>query len=863
VGELIDRGLIDPPAELTSLHYDQPNGPAEIEGMRIGKVKHNGKMVPAQIKPGGGFVTHLRANTDSPYLQVYMWQLGRIASDDWARPALLTRIPALPRSAEGAVTGGEPIWGFPARVQNVADTLMGDPMWKDWAVRSTQNRNGELVASGEISLRQAAEDHAMAIINHVDSLVRPNGSDIPDLVEHLLSEAKSPGVDFLQDRMGSLPREVTGPDIVPVTGMTGRITRLTGKMFTNVIGPQINWISRTPMFLHNYTLSREAYLAPGGLADLWRDQDMSRQVISDLVHEGSVQRAINMTIPYIHNPELRSEMSVLTRNVAPFWFAQEQFYKRWARTLTYSPAAFRRLQLISAGATHNGLVHTDPESGKQYFVYPGSNLVQDVVAHAVDVLTGGHFNGILPVNAGLIGQVNMLNPGLERVGLPNWGPLAILPMDGLKMIDPHMTQAINKVEGPVAANSGPFKALLPASVSRLLDAVNPDWLSHSQYASAQMSAIQYLEASGHGLGTPAITQVTGPAVAHPQPGDYYLDGNVPVVYQADGRWQRNTAQAIEQYRQRVQNWARTFMMTRFIYGFNGPASPENMIAPTQLHNDLANLMKSAGSGGFNNAMAAFLTAHPNATAYTVFQSQNETGGFLPATQAAMDFLNSNPGLLKNHQMAAPFFIPAPDTSGNYDANAYTEQLQMGLRQRKDPTNFWEQAVYQQAANLYFKNENMKNTMIANNTVNKAAIDAQWTQWSEQFMAANPVFANLLGQSGEPGNIASGQAGREQIINDVAGALQDGSAPQNPQTAALKTLINNYIMWQGMVGNYGGTSANGSSAMAIRGVNQQFAEWLQGFVQQFPGVQPLVDRAIRPDLSATLTTMAAQGIPVAI
>jgi hypothetical protein len=70
------------------------------------------------------------------------------------------------------------------------------------------------------------------------------------------------------------------------------------------------------------------------------------------------------------------------------------------------------------------------------------------------------------------------------------------------------------------------------------------------------------------------------------------------------------------------------------------------------------------------------------------------------------------------------------------------------------------------------------------------------------------------------------------------------------------------MWQGMVGNFGATGANPMSAAMVRGVDQQFADWLAGFVKEQPGVQPLVDRAIRPDLSSTLTLMAAQGIPVA-
>jgi hypothetical protein len=47
------------------------------------------------------------------------------------------------------------------------------------------------------------------------------------------------------------------------------------------------------------------------------------------------------------------------------------------------------------------------------------------------------------------------------------------------------------------------------------------------------------------------------------------------------------------------------------------------------------------------------------------------------------------------------------------------------------------------------------------------------------------------------------------------------------------------------------------------IDQYFAQWLQGYIQENPGVQPLVDRAIRPDLSRALNDLAAQGTVINI
>jgi hypothetical protein len=70
------------------------------------------------------------------------------------------------------------------------------------------------------------------------------------------------------------------------------------------------------------------------------------------------------------------------------------------------------------------------------------------------------------------------------------------------------------------------------------------------------------------------------------------------------------------------------------------------------------------------------------------------------------------------------------------------------------------------------------------------------------MQANPIFADLLGQSGTPGVVAAGQAGRQQIMEDVGQASTDGSAPVNQQTGALGVLYQNWVTWQQMTQSYG-------------------------------------------------------------
>ena len=884
IQHLIDHGELDEGnglnEALTAAHYDTPVRATELDNIMKIKDKATGAFRPGEMQRTGAFRAYNPGDTENLYNMVYQRSLHQLATDDWGREALSINRP-------DADT-----------VQAIANKLMEDPTWS-MSHRMNFDRAENSVDAQDITRRQAAEDHANVILDGAHALLKkPNGDWITveaggDTAENLpewrravtgtqtgaplvvgAPQKEEPLAAYLQ-REGTappwfasqalreagepaqlssiapedLPRDVAGPELVPSFGPGVNLRRMTNAMFQKVITPQINWLSRTPMRLHNYSAARQVF---EGFADHLRAEGMDDEQVENLVHEHAVARAINTTIPYIHNPELRSQMSQVTRNLAPFWFAQEQFYKRWARTFFYSPWTFRQASLISNGLSHMGFIHTDPEDGQEYFVYPGSALTTDVITH---VLGAFGVNDQVAVQADLVGQVSMLNPGLDRGFLPNYGPLAVVPMDGLKLLDPHMTQAINDIEGGNASSSDFLSSIMPTTITRLLD-LFPQ-IDPSQYASAQMSAIQYLEATGHGLGFTATNQVgtlnagqKPPKTAGPyKPGDYFTQGSDQYVLQPDGKWQDNSPQALTKYLDRVNNWSRIFMVTRAIYGFSGPASPENYFNPSGLSTQLQTLMNEMP---YDQAVSTFMAMHPDATPMTVFQSANDVDGFLPATQTAMQFLNANPGLTSKYPLASTYFLPPADTTGKFDLAAYQEQMAQGLRSQKTPANYWTEIAYQEAANIYYGVESYKDQLVANNQVPYAQADQMWTTFSTKFMAANPLFAQMYSDQGE--------ATRIRIMDQVGAAITEKAAPPGPQTTAIRKLYNAWVAWRGATTNYGQPNAP-TSTSDVDVQNQLFAQAVAAFVAKNPGVQPLVQRVIAPELAETLTDMAAQGITV--
>lgn len=824
-----------------------------------------GRLVPAVYRKTGAF-TEYDHNAGAIFAPMWHEALQEIAGSAWSRVAL--------------ETADEP---YGDRLNAVADVLERN---KEMASRSAlwgRTTDGRLVAEGEATQREVAVDWARRIIDNVDANVRTPvakgtiGAHIEvtpgqSLAQHLLDVGRPPSVPLLESIPDELrPLSVKGPAMVAIQrGGTGFFTKFVTGMF-DMIGRQIDWISREPMWQHNFASSLKAYgvnLRGGeftGMAKTWKDLGMSDSEVERHAVTAATDRAIELTTPYIHNPELRSQFSNITRNLMPFWFAQEQFYKRWARNMAYSPWSFRQAQLISQGVQHSGFVHKDPTTGQEYFVYPGSTVVQDVLTRS---LSAFGYKSFLPIGAALRGQVNQASPGLERLGLPNYGPLVVIPANLVKQWFPEIKGPVTTLEGPQAASTGFVRSLVPTTVVRIWQDATSSPGNSAQFSSAMMQAIQYLEATGHGIGTVAtnnLGQINVPGIpphaANLTPGDYVTNAaGREYVYQPDGTWKANDPAAMAEYQQRVKNWTRVFLINRTLFGFTGPASPQGLFDPKHLNEDLQALLKNLP---FQDALAVFMKEHPDASAYTVFQTSTQAGDPLPATADAMSFLNANKSFMDNHTLAGAYFLPAVDTTGKFDLQAYQTQLAEQLRLKKDPAEFWKEIAYSTAATTYFNAEDRKNQLLRNPGavgMNYQQINQAWVSASQQFLSANPLFASQLGVTPDtPGSLTGGQSTtytRSDLLKDLVAALNDPTVPQTQQTEHVRTLVNSYIHLEAMVAPYGTPGTTSLSYTQRYAIETSYANQVQAYVAANPDVQGLYQRLIRPTLSSVLSSEAA-------
>lgn len=832
--ELWDHGVMQTSFadEISAAHQAGAGYLADPEHA-VRMTRDGSKMRPIYFSRTGAFRQY--APTEGLYNQAWQDSLGEIASSKLGRRAL-----------EHAAGGRD------AQVSAVYDLLKSpaSTSMREKALRATQTRDGRIV--GETATEEEAlRDWASAAVDHVNAHTQgPAGLVYPEIATDLLATGQAPKLDRLAEvPLDARPTAVKGAEVVPIPASPFK--KMIDKGFTEVVGRPMDWMVRQPLFVHNYVLAKreveglrsllmtqaerealakgEAVAVKAGDKAYAEALKLPHEDMTDLAHETradqfrkiavkeaqktdavalgdhvdaqlrdvAVERAVNKTTPYIHDPEVRSQMAVIARNIAPFWFAQEQFMKRWAKVLTHSPEAFRQVQLTMMGLRHSGFLKQD-ENGDDYFMYPAVSIVQEVLTRGMELVTGEKAS--LPLPAGFSGHVKFATPGLERLGLPSFGPFVAVGMHALRSRFPELSALEQQTLGERGAGRPYWEQITPTSVARLwhVFADNPE--TSPQMGSAMMQAMAYLEAAGHGLPEQA------------------------------------TVAEKEAFVDRTKNWARILLLNRTVYGYSVPAAPELQLDPDNLHKEYRDLLRSLPIG---EATKEFIARHPDATAYTVFQSQSKTGVPLPATESTFSFMDGNRDFLNSYHMSGGLFLPQASKDGAYSQLAYREQLATAMRERKSPQEFLDDVLFASAADEYFTSRDAKEAALTKykGTSKAAEIRQTWAQWKDGFMASHPTFEAMLAESG------ANATKKQQTLDELRLALNDPRAPGGTQTDQMRELLAAYDNHQAFQQRFAGQA---SQVASIRRKQEakSFASFAEDYVKTNPDVKPLYDRLMR-------------------
>lgn len=755
---------------------------------------------------------------------------------------------------------------------------------------------GQVVMEGATA-DEAIEDWANVLADYTQMFLVNDDGDVLHEVLEPLAKGKFSIRDVDDIPLTDLPERITAPKrAITVDRWREKIQRWG---YNEVIGPALTSLMRRPLYIHNYTVGlkegrkieslmrdpaldnlangivgrlgfddhedlrrawmtipaeqrnadikigefrnvistadpRFADITPQELKDLrqWSIMDDHvQQIIGDVAH----QRALNASIPFIDDHRIRSQFSVIGRNLSPFWYAEEQFLKRWGRLAVHSPEAFRRAQLFMGGLRHYGIVEQN-EQGEDIITIPMTGPVQQVVNTIAGPLFGG--SASIPLSVPMTGKVKYMLPGIGNPAQFSAGPMVSMPLGLLRRAFPELSGAEEKILGDQGAGRSLPEQILPSWANKLLeakfgDADDPE----SQVASTAIQAAAMAEAEGTRLRFEAEKAL---AKGQNKKAEKLFARSNELSLPPDA-----TAEQIEKHKEEIVRWSRVMLVTRATVGFVSPTAP-TLDFPDDVR---AEFMANMRHLPLEEAVAQFLTDHPEATAYTIFSSETPSGAPLSRSAEALKEIETNSDFYKRYQAAGAWLLPQSDSGDAVERRAFNQQVAMGMRTRKGLDQWWADYKWNEAADEYFESrenyEEYLDSLGPNDTDAKREVQVRWQAWNDAYKKQHPLFAEQLEDP-------SRKQRRQRVLAEMGTALADPDVPDTPQRESFRVMLDSYEQYQTAMNRYKGDNRK-AAREARKDLKDRFRNWGQITIGTNPETATFWRSVIAPSAGLTLDT----------
>ena len=276
------------------------------------------------------------------------------------------------------------------------------------------------------------------------------------------------------------------------------------------MGAQNARISREPIFLANYMSHfKDSEAARTGLAKSLAfgrgsDSPSATEVAlsNEIYARSAMDSAYSLTLSYVDNPANRSNLAWRSRNIARYYRATEDFYRRAARMAQTSPEGYWKAALIYSTLEDTGFVYKD-ENDEKYFLFPGNEYLQSAMQEMASMfkvdLTS--FKNIDPFAVG--GKVLGVAPSSDpkQLGISLSGPMLAVPVAGITAMVPGLDGLRTALLGQYNQKSGSVlgdmvATALPAGLARAYRSLDPDMIE-SQITNSGMDTLAMMMAEGY------------------------------------------------------------------------------------------------------------------------------------------------------------------------------------------------------------------------------------------------------------------------------------------------------------------------------------------------------------------------------
>jgi hypothetical protein len=682
------------------------------------------------------------------------------------------------------------------------------------------------------------DDWASAIVGNMKGSIHARATDksgdLGQVHMDLLQSLANGHTPALEDLAGIAPED--RPLMVPGRQLSPKgqslIHDIANWGFKKVLDPMVNMISRNQEFAVELIKARD---------------DLQTKVESGIISEDeamveAAQVATVHSMRFIHNLNDRTQWTATMRNWAPFYFAQEQAYRRMGRLLAEDPGAFRRYQMMIAGIG-NYTAKMQDGNGSEYIAFPGSGFAGKGMADVMG-LHGLTLGGISPASfGGSFASANVVFP-LSQGIRPDLGPVAVVPMTGLysmfqelgkdyadfRPITNLASSGLSEVVGSESMSEPVWDQLIPnAFVANMVVSFSND----RAFQSSIMQAYQFADyQQGLAMDKWVKDGRKGPA---------------PQIIPAANA----TAAVKQKFADQIKNWVRALYIARAVSAMVSPVSSDVVINNMGFPQKLTEEISQAGS--VNLGMQNFLLKYPNATPYTVSQSfvpsdtdQTQSSGYnLSSSQAAENWISQNQPLITKYGTAAYWLMPQL-TNETYSPTVYNEQIAQGERVKDSPQQFLN-ALYTAAGdNLYYSGLTVHESTLKSLGSNENAKNAEYTNWQNYVTVLekqNPIWA-------ESYLSANNQTNSQQVIQNLTQMFKAGDAPEDQQSVLVEALLTNYQAAAADYAAAGQGTSYSSEQYAQSQVNDNWIQYLDGIESSIPALKPIIQKIFKNALPVT-------------
>ena len=513
---------------------------------------------------------------------------------------------------------------------------------------------------------------------------------------------------------------------LPDTANFQFIQKASNVLHEKALGPIVNRLVREPVFFLEYMQASQA---------------LERRVeeglmTADQVHLVAKTEAAQNMVRYIHNPLDKIKFEENMRVVAPFYFAQNQAFRRAGRLFASNPGAFMQYVAIELAVT-KWLAQITSKSGMAIFTIPLGAFGFGIPGASGIPLTGSlssvasidpfanvsGFDG----NTSTGGALGLSNLVKSMFGMfkPNFGPVLTVPAyfmthsvgltpqnidDMLGVFGVHNQQQgydINRwiqgqTLGPIASQTPFWEEFIPNTLVREIiqtaafkfgiDKFGLD----TQLIQAQNEAFAYLIGQrAHAYMMKLIKD--DPKWHEPS---HWATIEQRIVFResqwADADYSINRDMWAQAHTMALETWAK-----KIILGFASPVSIGVGRAGGDAYNQYQKFVtKYATKANPYKGMDLFEYEHPDEISYVVGQSHSVLGNYVPETASVLQAIDNNTAIVQQNPLGSWAYIGGVGVKGNFNEGASQALLANGVRQRNLPDDF-NKAMQQLLGNLWY------------------------------------------------------------------------------------------------------------------------------------------------------------------